>query len=179
MPTLEQIQVHLELTEQGRLGFAIAKKEIKLLVDYLMEGELPERVIQGFYDTRIGIVACTQTRLIFLDRGMIFGVNVEDFPLDKISSIQYETELLSAKITVFTSGNHKEIKSVNKDMGREFVDYVRNKTTKPSQVNKVSDDVISQLERLANLREKGVLTEDEFNQQKVIILGKQKTPPIT
>lgn len=163
--------IKLDLKE---LAFAVAKKELKLLDGYLMENEYVEYVVQGFYDTRIGILACTQTRLIFLDRGMIFGVNVEDFPLDKISSIQYENELLSSKITVFTSGNHKEIKSVNKEMGREFAGYVRTKigTKVTAQFSNLSDDILNQLERLAVLREKGILDEAEFLQQKNRILGK-------
>ena len=37
-------------------------------------------------------------------KGFIFGLKVEDFPYDKISSIQYETGLIFGKLTIFTSG---------------------------------------------------------------------------
>jgi hypothetical protein len=39
---------------------------------------------------------------------------------------------------------------------------------------KGSDDILSQLEKLASLKEKGILSESEFNEQKQKLLGKKE-----
>ena len=39
-------------------------------------------------------LVATNKRLIFVDKGFVVGLKVEDFPYDKISSIQYETGIL-------------------------------------------------------------------------------------
>ena len=176
MPTLEDIKSQIQHLDSGSklLGF----KEIKELPNILWDDEQVEKLVQGWYGKGEGILAATNKRLVFVDKGLIYGLRVEDFPYDKITSIQYKTGLIFGKITIFASGNKADIEQVDKKQTRDFGDYVRarisgikehacvSKTpTEPS-----TEDVITRLERLAKLKQQGVLSEDEFLVQKKIIL---------
>ena len=110
------------------------------------------------------------------------GIN-QDFPYDKISSIQYSTGIMLGKLTIFASGNKAIIDNVDKKRVRVFGDYLRNKITSnnsdsslntsptSNSDNENQDDILSKLERIAKLREQGILTEEEFIQQKQKILN--------
>lgn len=181
MPTLEQIRTQIKSLDG--LSKFLGRREIKELPDILWENENVENIIQGLYNNGNGILVATNKRLVFIDKGLVFGLKVEDFPFDKISSIQYSTGLLLGKLTIFTSGNKAVIDNVDKKKVRIFGDFVRNKISSKDAVETktpinqsqqkadTSDDIVSNLERLAKLKERGILTEDEFTQQKQRILG--------
>jgi len=179
MPTLEQIKDQIKNID-GVSKF-LGKREIKELPNILWDDENVENLIQGFYNNGNGILVATNKRLIFVDKGLVFGLKVEDFPFDKISSIQYSTGLLLGKLTIFVSGNKAVIDNVDKQRVRIFGDFVRNKISSQRQSNskiqaqseqktETSDDYVSKLERLAKLKKQGILSEEEFNQQKTKIL---------
>lgn len=112
MPTLEEIQKQIgSLDGASRL---LAFKEIKELPKILWEDERVEQIIQGMYNNGNGVLVATNKRLVFVDKGLMFGLKVEDFPYDKITSIQYETGMLMGEITIFASGNKAEIKYLDK-----------------------------------------------------------------
>ena len=151
-----------------------ARKEIKELPNILQEGEKLEALIVGNYNNATGVLVCTDRRLIFIDKGLLYGLKVEEFPIDKISSVSYSTGLLLGKFTI-TSIKDAVIKNVDKLQIRPFAEHVTNKLnskkkeTPPSP--NLEGDVVSKLERLAVLKEKGILTDDEFAEQKANILN--------
>lgn len=166
-----------------------AKRELRALPEHLWEGETVERITSGTYGNGTGIIVATDRRLLFLKDGMMSETS-EDFPYDKISSIQWSTGMLLGTITVFVSGNKSEIRNVGKNDGKAIVDLVRNRTSNksapvtaqpaPSQVaagsaapaQSESDVILDQLKKLGDLREAGILTEDEFSAKKVDLLGR-------
>ncbi len=200
MPTLEDIQQQIAAIE-GASRF-IPRKEIKELPSVLGADERVEQLTPGFYNGGIGLLVATNRRLIFVDKGMLYGLRVEDFHYDRISSIQYKTGLLLGEITIFASGNRAEISQVEKSMVRQFGEYVQTRIGRPpplpaaappatapirmtqssasapplpppplSVAQDPADDVIiSKLERLAALKQQGILTEQEFLEQKARIL---------
>lgn len=188
MPSMDEIRPVLEKLDGASV--LLGRKEIKELPSILWENEMPEAIIQGFYNNGTGILVCTNSRLIFIDKGLIYGLKVEDFPLKNISSIQYETGMIFGKITIFASGNKADIEQLDKKQARNFSEFVRSKISKgaettsnapppiptPNDTNitesKSSTDImIEQLERLAALRDKGILTDEEFESQKAKILN--------
>jgi len=152
----------------------LGRREIKELPKLLWQDELPEKVTQGLYEGGNGLLVATNKRLIFIDKGLI-SLRVEDFPYDKITSIQYSAGLLMGEITIFASGNKAVIKQVPKDQVRDFAEWLRARITKPSPRADASTppagDLVSQLERLAKLKESGILTDEEFQTQKAKLLG--------
>jgi hypothetical protein len=179
MPTLEEVREQIGHID-GASRF-LGRKEIKELPSILWEDENVERLVQGTYGG-MGILVATNKRLIFVDKG-IAKLRVEDFPYDKITSIQYKTGWTLGEITVFASGNKAEIKNVAKDQCKLFADSVRARITAASPhasapgapitpAPSVSGgDVVDQLERLAKLKEQGILSEEEFAAQKQRVLN--------
>jgi len=176
MPDAKEIENAIKsLTGMEKL---LGRKEIKELPSILWEDELPEKIVQGLYNNGNGILVATNKRLIFVDKG-VFSLKVEDFPYDKISSFQYSTGMLMGGIEIYASGNKAEIKSIAKDQVKPFCEYVRARITKTSPhasmpqapVAATKDSVIDQLERLAKLKDQGILTDEEFKEQKQKILN--------
>src|SRR4051812_25141567 len=100
MATIEEIKSQIK--GLGGLDTYLGRREIKELPKILWHDEKVENIVQGFYNNGNGILVATNKRLVFVDKGLLFGLKVEDFPYDKISSIQYETGLLMGKLTIFT-----------------------------------------------------------------------------
>src|SRR5665647_2412271 len=140
----------------------MAPRELKELPSILWEDENVEKWVQGYYEKGTGILVATNKRLIFLDKGLV-GLRVEDFPYDKITSLQYKTGFVLGEITVFASGNKSEIKNIQKAEVGPFAEYVRARITAVSQHASApvtppptapatppppQEDMISKLERL-------------------------------
>ena len=103
---------------------------------------------------------------------MLWGLKVEDFPLDKITSIQYHTGMIFGTRTIFASGNKAEIKQVEKASARSFAEGARARLSATvSKPQSTAVDVVSEIERLGQLKEKGLLTEEEFAAGKRRLLG--------
>ncbi len=139
----------------------------------LAPNETIDNIIQGTYENGQGILVSTNRRLVFIDKGLLYGLKVEDFPLDKITSIQYETGMLLGKVKIHTSGNTATIDNVEKTSSRKFAEFVRDKLSQPKESNVISEpNILDQLEKLGKLKDRGILSEEEFNDQKKKLLEK-------
>ncbi|WP_345377145.1 PH domain-containing protein [Frondihabitans cladoniiphilus] len=152
------------------------KREIKKLESHLWEGEVVVQLATGTYGSGTGIIALTDRRLLFLKDGIMQQVS-EDFPFEKISSIQWNSGLVLGKITVFVSGNKAEITNVTKQTGKAIVDAVRNRISSgsaPSEAATTSaaDEIFEQISKLGALRDSGVLTAEEFDAKKTQLLAR-------
>ena len=178
MPTLDEIKEQIRNLDTASkiLGF----REIKVLPDVLWEDEVLERVVQGLYNNNHGILCATNKRLVFVDKGLLYGLKVEDFPYDKITSIQYETGMFFGKVTIFASGNKADIGQIDKKQAKDFGDYVRARITGQSKHAGISEkdkadsmtfeEKLNALERLAKLKEQGILSEAELEIEKKKIM---------
>lgn len=180
MPTLEEVKQQLSGLDSW--SAILGRKEIKELPRILWEGEQIRGAIQGLYNNRLGLLVSTDRRLIFVDKGWV-GLKVEDFPYDKITSIQYQLGWIFGEITIFASGNRAEIKQLAKDQARPFAEKVRNMISGGQAFSNVGttperhssqDDLIAKLEKLARLREQGILTDEEFAEQKSLLLRRMQ-----
>lgn len=140
----------------------------------LAEGEIIDNIAQGTYNNGQGILVSTNRRLVFIDKGFLYGLKVEDFPLDKITTIQYETGLILGEIKIHTSGNIAKIYNVEKATARSFAEFVRNKLSQPKETiaQSTQPNVLDQLEKLAKLKDNGIISEEEFIEQKKKLLEK-------
>jgi hypothetical protein len=151
-------------------------REIKKLVEHLWEGERVERMTTGYYGNGNGLIVLTDRRLLFIQDGML-SHKTEDFPLDKLSSVQWSSGIALGSITVFSAGNKAVIQKMNKVDGKAMVDLVRGRMNDGAQapaaapVATPASDPFADIERLAELRDKGIITEDEFTAKKQALLG--------
>lgn len=172
---LNEIKKQIQELKLSNISNYLGRKEINELPQILAESETIDNIAQGTYNNGQGILVSTNRRLVFVDKGLLYGLKVEDFPLDKITTIQYETGLLLGEIKIHTSGNIAKIDNVEKATARAFAEFVRNKLSQPkettAQIINNQPDVYDQLEKLAKLKEQGILTQEEFDTQKKKLLN--------
>jgi Bacterial PH domain/Short C-terminal domain len=177
MPTLSEVQQQIRAL--GNVDTFGTKKEIKYLPDILGNDESVLSLTSGLMDGSTWLVVCTEKRVIFLDKGLIYGLKQRETPLGKINSIEQKTGMIFGSIGIWDGAAHMQISNVMKSSVRPFVEIVnraRDALKASGGSNQGSGvsagtDVASQLERLADLRDRGVLTDDEFQAQKAKILG--------
>lgn len=153
----------------------LVRKELKKLPSLLEEGELIERVAQGRYDGKQGLVVATDRRVMFIEEGLMRS-NLEDFSYERISSVQTGKGAMFGRLTIFASGNKAEIDQIApKEMGVALGDLVRARIKSEGNGGsqspaESSDSAMDKLKKLGELRDSGVLSEDEFEQQKKKLL---------
>jgi Bacterial PH domain len=115
----------------------------------------------------------TDKRVLFANKVFLSGLKSADLQWDKISSVSYETEMVFGNITFHASGVKMYFSSITNADCKILAEMARDKIdSKDSQApNLVNSDLIGQIERLAALKEKGVLTESEFADQKIKLLN--------
>ncbi|MFT9099974.1 MAG: PH domain-containing protein, partial [Zymomonas mobilis subsp. pomaceae] len=145
----------------------------------LADDEVPMAIASGLMKEHTWLIALTNQRLIFLDKGLFFGMDQVALNLSDIVSIHGSTGLLLGNITVSTAGQNYEITNISKAAVTPFTNLINTVKEQHSYSGKnldynsqsISSDKIVQLEKLAALKEKGILTEEEFKIQKAQILG--------
>lgn len=173
---LDEIKSQIQGLKLSGVSNFLGRREINELPNILAPTEVIDNIAQGTYNNGQGILVSTNRRLLFVDKGLLYGLKVEDFPLDKITSIQYETGLLLGGIKIHTSGNIAKIDNVEKASARSFSEFVRDKLSQPKETSTATivsePNVLDQLEKLAKLKDSGILSEDEFAEQKKKLLEK-------
>lgn len=171
--------VKAKIAELKLSDVMFAGKEIKALPGILKPNEVLLAATKGWYKNGVGLLCATASRIIFINKG-IFSLKVEEFSLKSVSSISSETGLITAKIKIFASGNNAEIEQAPKPDAKRFVDEVSKMLEareQPRVVQEVSnnqqksnEDIYEQLEKLAALKDKGIVTEEEFLAKKAQLL---------
>ena len=171
---LDEIKRQIQNLKISNVSNFLGRKEINELPKILAESEIVDNIAQGTYSNGQGILVSTNRRLVFIDKGLLYGLKVEDFPYDKITTIQYETGLLLGEIKIHTSGNIAKIDNVEKTTARSFAEFVRNKLSQPKETiaQSTQPNVLDQLEKLAKLKDNGIISEEEFIEQKKKLLEK-------
>jgi hypothetical protein len=160
------------------------KKELRHLPEVLADGEQILAFTSGLMEGNTWLITLTDRRLIFLDKGMIYGLKQVSIDLDKVNAIGGNTRLIFGSITVEDGARARVIDNVMKRCVVPFTNKARDaieKRKRPSappalppgmpQQATPQDDLVSKLERLLVLKEKGLLTQDEMEHQKARLLA--------
>lgn len=154
------------------------KKELNYLPEALREGEQVLAFTSGLMDGNTWLIALTDRRIIFLDKGMIYGLKQTAIDLDKVNSISGSTGLIFGKIAITDGAKERKIENVWKKTVKRFTNKVqeaieaRKGAMQPVQMAQpVEVDPYEKLEKLASLKDKGVITEEEFQAEKGKILA--------
>jgi hypothetical protein len=159
--------------EMGDFQF-FTKRELFHLPKILADGEQLLAFTSGLMENNTWLIALTDRRIVFLDKGMIYGLKQATIDLDKINAISGETAILFGKIKIEDGARERVIDNVWKKTVVRFTNRVRDAMEarhRPQPTLVRGDDRISKLERLAALKDKGVLTTAEFERQKAEILA--------
>jgi hypothetical protein len=149
------------------------RKHFDVLANCL-NGEMIERILMGMDGIQPTCIAATPTKVIIVSQNLLGFFNPMSqatFPYDKISSIAMESALfLGVRINVMAQLVTLKMVSPHP---QDFVNFVMEKINgNSSAVNQspAAVDVPTQLKKFAELKETGIITEEEFLAQKKKLL---------
>jgi hypothetical protein len=168
-----QQKYHAIAKEIGDEQF-FTKKELHHLPSVLSEGEQVLAFTSGIVGGNTWLITLTDRRVIFLDKGMIYGFKQASIDLDKVNAVTGRTGLIFGSIIIEDGASSREITNVFKKTVVAFTNKMRDamEARKVRQGGATQPlDIAAQLEKLANLRDRGILTEAEFTTQKQKLLS--------
>lgn len=123
-----------------------------------------------------GVLILTDRRIAFFRKGAL-SEKFEPWPIAKISSVDTRKGLQTYEIKLHTSGDDLELLIPDKLKGEEFTAALQRKLTEltsgsPPSPNSVGSDPLEQLRKLGELRQAGVVSEEEFATKKAELLAK-------
>ncbi|MCX6325063.1 MAG: PH domain-containing protein [Bacteroidia bacterium] len=150
--------------------------------EHLDNGEKIHESIFGVYEGKLmgtdvirdGIFVATEKRVIFYAKKLM-GYDLESFPLRNISSVERSKGLMGHKVTIIVSGNEATLKWINQGEVSSFIEYLNDRIGNREPTSKNfpdKSDIPDQTEKLSILKNKGILTEDEFTKKKNELLSR-------
>lgn len=176
MPTLEEVNRQISQIKNPYIFWT--RKEIKHLPEILDNDEQIKALTSGMIDSSTWLVVCTDRRLIFLNYGMVLGVQQIQMPLDRIQSIDHHFLLFFGSLKVYDGVNVTTVGMILKPAIMPFVKATneamyayQQKLRGGAKTPPQAPDIASQLSKLVELKEKGYLSEQEFQTQKQKLLN--------
>ena len=168
MKSLKDIKEMLSKSGSLILG---TKKEVKELLNIINNDEIITYATSGVYDGHTWLVVSTNKRIIFLDKGMLFGVNQIEIPLSKVNAVKYKKGLFVGEIEIWDGASMFRVKSVLKKTLIPFINAVNNsieemKKTQNSPKLSVADEIM----KFKRLLDEGAITQEEFDKKKKELL---------
>lgn len=178
MHTKESIEKFM--TEYGYKPSS-CKAEVKVLPNLLQPDETLHALLEGQFRnvhgkgaaSGYGLVIATNQRILSYRKSIIGTVTQEEIPMSQITATSFRKGLMFASVMITTANNESIAENCIKSEAEKFVKVVQNLL---SQVNKTSTPPqqsvsnLDQLEKLFELKQKGIITEDEFIAQKAKLL---------
>lgn len=153
------------------------KSEFKKLPELLLPGEelkgIVEGVVSGMHkkSSGFGIIFSTNKRVVFYRKSLIGTETKEEYSLHKISSASSRKGLLSASIIVRVNNDEAIIENCSKKQAERFVSDLSKMLNAPINVNTNNNiSAADEIKKLVELKNAGVLTDEEFQQQKQKLL---------
>lgn len=166
------------------------RKELKALPDYLepdevvfafTSGLMHQTVTSNTSDMGVNtwLAVLTSERFLFLDAAMLSSaIDSQSVRHDRVSAVSASQGWMFGKIIIDLGARLITIDNCTKDSVKAMADLA-NKWIRHSEAKKaeptpqsMQSDPVELLERLANLKEQGVLSEQEFQAAKAKVLSK-------
>jgi len=154
-------------------------RKVELFAENLADDEHILAGVRGYFKEIRGRLVATERRLLFIERKGFFGSIVESFPYSRINEVSASKDVFRGDLIINSGASTERIKGIQKRFLTPFLHFVQRALADfrhggpigaPSN-NVASNDIASLLERLAALRDRGVLTGQEFQAQKERILS--------
>lgn len=164
MQTAEQVQASVT-----KLGVTIlhSKKSFNELHKHLKDSE----VILSICDTPISLAVITNERFLRLTTSVFSPTDVKEVFLNNITNIDVDAGFLATKVFVKSAGGFIDVAVTNKEIGNKLKSDLNEAISKSKEPVPQKADKFAQLEKLAELKEKGILTDAEFQEQKTKLLS--------
>ena len=165
MKTIEQIN---EAADKLGAKVSFNKKSFNELPKHIKDNEM----ILGIYDAPISLVVITNERFLRVTTSMLSPTDIKEVYLKNISNIEIDAGFLATRLLINSAGGQIELGVSNREMANKIksdLNEAISNANKPAAVPQL--DVYAQLEKIAELKEKGILTEAEFQEQKAKLLS--------
>lgn len=163
-----------QLKSSGLAEVVGCKKELQMLPDLLTEEENILAVASGIMDKVSGLLVVSDTRVIFLSKGLLGGLSKTIFAPEQIRSVSNEAGIFSGDLIISLGEKKpKKISGINTSSLRrltEKINLLMAGSVKPDKAFPTTGSFLDELERLGILKEKGLLTEEEFSIAKAKLL---------
>ena len=155
-----------------KCGAAIwgTKKEVKELPNIISDDEIITYATSGVYDGHTWLVISTNKRIIFLDKGMFFGVNQIEIPLSKVNSIKYRKRFFLGEIEIWDGASMIKVTNILKKTLVPFVNAVNDSIEEFENFKKNQTSVADELIKFKKLLDDGVISRGEFDKKKKELL---------
>lgn len=100
------------------------KSETKHLQKILINGEQIRSIAKGILNSYVGILVCTNFRIFFLSRGLVYGKLYKEINLQQIDSIFLKANIIYSEVHIKSGLSWIIIKDINKHIGEAFVQSV-------------------------------------------------------
>lgn len=156
------------------------KKEIKSLPDIINDNETILYATSGLVSGNTILCVLTDSRIIFVDKGLVYGVKSTEIPLDMVNSVSYSKGLILAKIVIVNGATTTEIDNVAKGTADLMADKIKksseeykNKLRSANQndFNQSPNDPVDEIRKYKGLLDDGIITQDEFDAKKKQLLN--------
>lgn len=136
--------------------------------------------VQGEFDKRQGLMVITNKRAFFMLKGLLFGLKIISFQYEQISGVYSEKGLMFGSIIIGSSGTNQKIAKVlitgiDKAVRliNEHIEAQKNSNLNISINNNIPVQIslADEIRSLAALRDDGLITEEEFQEQKRKLLA--------
>ncbi len=189
MPTLQQVWQQINALPHKYIFYT--RKEIRYLPKILSEDERILALTSGYMNKHTWLAVCTTRRILFLDRGMFFGLRQVQMNLDRLQAIDSNTGLFFGTIRMWDSASSISINMVMRSSVAPFVRTVQEAMDRYKRMmvhdmaNAVSSSThtsqqvadankaafINELERLSKLKADGHLTDEEYAAAKAKLIA--------
>lgn len=173
----EKLKAHMRevAIASGDVKF-FTRREIAYLPEMMSEGEEIIRFASGLIGANTWLISLTNKRIIFLNVGMIYGVEHKSIYLDKITAVSGKEGLLLGKIFIRDGAGEHIIEGVQKATVPNFVKAAQNAIVQHREKQHVAPVATGTggrydtIEKLFRLKEMGAITAEEFEKEKARIL---------
>lgn len=163
------------------------KKEVKEIDKYLDPGEKVHFLARSAGD-RFEVdgevvddvlaqrTAATDERIVIKKKKNPFGYESQSIRYENISSVDLSSGLVKTKLRIETSSKVYSIGvgQLSDDAAEAMSDFIRMKMSQADESSSTNqgseDDPLDKLERLGDLKEAGVISQDEFDEKKSELL---------
>jgi hypothetical protein len=133
------------------------------------EGYIGDMMGKGKDTQHNGVLIVSQERVVFYRKGLL-GEVLETIPLKSITSIERKSLLGHRTLKIHTSHDALEFKTFDKKVDQSLSEAIETNRHTDTQKQQTGDP-LEILKKLAELRDAGIITEDEFLQKKQKILA--------
>ena len=159
----------------------IRSKEVAELPSLMHPGEAIHAVTSGTKEGAVSrwLLVLTDRRILSLDKSFFGKLTVVELPLDSIQGVSHSIGIMVGEITIATAGPAWRLTNVFKTLTAPFATALADLLNRRRAVTfgvvqsavQPNVDVVGQLERLAQLRTAGHLSDAEFEAQKQRLLS--------